>query len=68
LRRVEAYDGRSGIVWLLRDGRLVKERVQLGARLLDGRVQVTPPPNGHVVIDGRTDLREGRTARALDGA
>lgn len=64
LRRIEGYDGRSGTVWTLRDGRLAKERVQLGARLLDGRVEVKAA-SGAVVIDERSDLREGRAARAL---
>jgi HlyD family secretion protein len=68
LRYVEGYDGRSGTVWVLREGRLTKARVQLGARLLDGRVQVTSDPNGQLVVDERTDLREGRAARALNGA
>jgi HlyD family secretion protein len=64
LRRVEAYDGRSGTIWTLVDGRLARERVLLGARLLDGRVEVTSRPAGQVVIDERSDLREGRAARA----
>lgn len=41
LKFVEGYDGRSGIVWTLQDGRLAKRRVQIGERLLDGRVQIT---------------------------
>jgi HlyD family secretion protein len=68
LRRVEGYDGRSGTVWVLREGRLARERVQLGARLLDGRVQVTSDPKGQIVVDDRADLREGRAARPLGGS
>ncbi len=64
---VEGYDGRSGIVWTLRDGRLARQRVQLGERLLDGRVQVMSDLSGQVVIDSRTDLREGRAARPVSG-
>jgi HlyD family secretion protein len=64
LRAVEAYDGRSGTVWVVQDGRLAKRRVQLGERLIDGRVQVTSDPAGAVVVDERTDPREGRSARA----
>lgn len=63
LKHVEEYDGRSGVVWVLKDGRLGKLRVQLGERLLDGRIQVTSNPLGQVVIDDRTDLRAGRAGR-----
>ena len=64
LKFVEGYDGRSGTVWVLQDGRLAKRRVQIGERLLDGRVQITSDLPGAVVIDDRPDLREGRAARA----
>ncbi len=40
LKFVEGYDGRSGNVWLIDNGRLAKRKLQLGDRLLDGRVQV----------------------------
>jgi HlyD family secretion protein len=67
LRFVDAYDGRSGSIWVLRDGRLAKQRVQLGERLLDGRIEITTglQPGIEVVTDGRSDLREGRAARAI---
>ena len=68
LKFVEGYDGRSGVVWVLQDGRLAKRRVQLGERLLDGRVQIASELQGQVVIDDRTDLREGRAARARSGS
>jgi hypothetical protein len=55
-------------VWVLRDGRLARQRVQIGERLLDGRVQITSELPGPVVIDDRTDLREGRAARARSGS
>jgi HlyD family secretion protein len=64
LKFVEGYDGRSGTVWILQDGRLAKRRVEIGERLLDGRVQVTSDLPGPVVIDDRADLREGRAARS----
>jgi HlyD family secretion protein len=67
LKFVEGYDGRAGMVWILQDGRLAKRRLQFGARLLDGRVQITSEVPGEVVIDDRTDLREGRAARAIAG-
>ena len=63
LKFVEGYDGRSGVVWTLQDGRLAKRRVQLGERLLDGRVQITSDLSGSVVVDEAAGLREGRAAR-----
>jgi HlyD family secretion protein len=64
LKFVEGYNGRSGTVRILQDGRLAKRRVQIGERLLDGRVQVTSDLPGPVVIDDRAGLREGRAARS----
>lgn len=66
LRMVEGYDGRSGVVWMIEDGRLAKRRVPLGERLLDGRIQVGAdvPAHAEIVIEERSDLREGRAARA----
>jgi HlyD family secretion protein len=65
LKFVEKFDGRSGLVWLLENGRLSKRVVQLGERSLDGRVALITelPDNVQVVIDERNDLREGRAAR-----
>ncbi|MEA2836977.1 MAG: hypothetical protein QOD89_1527 [Bradyrhizobium sp.] len=63
LKSVEGYDGRSGTVWVLEDGRLAKHRVQIGERLLDGRVQITSELPGPVVVDDGSGLREGRAAR-----
>jgi HlyD family secretion protein len=64
LKSVEADDGRSGTIWLLRQGRLAKHRVELGERLIDGRVRITSELTGAPVVDDRPDLREGRAARA----
>jgi len=65
LKYVEAFDGRSGLVWLLDNGRLAKRHVQFGDRTIDGRVHiVTELGDGvEVVIDDRRDLRDGRAAR-----
>jgi HlyD family secretion protein len=67
LKLIEGYDGRSGTLWVLRDGRLAKQRLQLGDRLLDGRIQVTSklPAGVSIVVDDPASLREGRAARAI---
>lgn len=69
LRLVEAYDGRSGTVWIVRDGRLARQRVQFGDRLLDGRVHIVSelPANVSIVIEDAAGMREGRAARAAAG-
>jgi HlyD family secretion protein len=64
LKSVEAHDGRSGTIWLLREGRLARHRVELGEHLIDGRVRITTELTGAPVVDDRPDLREGRAARA----
>lgn len=68
LRFIDGYDGRAGTVWVLQDGRLARRRVQIGERLLDGRVQITSELPGSIVIDDRAGLREGRAARARSGS
>jgi len=67
LKYIDGYDGRSGIVWTLQEGRLARQRVQLGERLIDARIQIVSDPKGQVVIDDRTDLRPGRAARPQAG-
>ena len=68
LRFVEGYDGRSGAIWSLQNGRLAKQRVQFGERLLDGRIQIASDVRGEVVADDRTDMREGRAAHSRNGS
>jgi HlyD family secretion protein len=68
LKYVEGFDGRSGTIWMLQNGRLARQRVTLGERLLDGLIQVTSEIQGQVVADDRADLREGRAARPSDGS
>lgn len=65
LKAVEGFDGRSGVIWILRNGRLAKQRVELGARLLDGRVHVTSglAPGESAVVETQALLREGRATR-----
>ena len=68
LKFVEGYDGRSGTIWTLQNGRLARQQVQFGERLLDGRIQITSNVQGQVLIDDRSDLREGRAARSRNGS
>lgn len=68
LRFVEGFGGRSGTIWSLHNGRLARQPVQLGERLLDGRIQIISEVRGEVVADERTDLREGRAARRYGGS
>lgn len=65
LKFVEAFDGQAGLIWVLENGRLTKQRVQFGERLLDGRIQIASelPAKAEIVADDRSDLREGRAAR-----
>jgi HlyD family secretion protein len=67
LKYVEGYDGRSGTVWIVENGRLTRRRLQFGDRLLDGRVQVLTGPgsNAAIVLDSGSQLREGRAARSV---
>ena len=63
LRFVEGYDGRSGTVWVLQDGRLAKRRVQTR------RAVARRPRSGHVGIAGTgRDRRPVRSARRPRGA
>jgi HlyD family secretion protein len=64
LKFIEGYNGRFGTVWILQEGRLARRRVQIGERLLDGRVEITSNLPGRVVIDDGGGLREGRAARS----
>lgn len=68
LTAVADDDGRHGRVWVLRDGRLTRTRVELGARTLDGRVQIVAglAENDRLVAEPRPGLREGRRARAAE--
>jgi HlyD family secretion protein len=65
LKFVEAYDGRSGTIWLVQDNRLTQWQAQFGDRLLDGRIRIASeiPPGAAVVAHDPADLRAGRAAR-----
>ena len=67
LKFVEGYGGRSGTIWSLHNGRLARQAVRLGERLLDGRIHIVSEVRGEVVAGDRADLREGRAARRSGG-
>jgi HlyD family secretion protein len=66
LKFVEGYDGRSGTIWLIRNGRLTGWKTPLAERLLDGRVRIAGdiPAGAAIVASDPTGLRAGRAARA----
>jgi len=65
LRAVAAFDGRSGAVWTVEDGKLNRRLVGLGERLLDGRVLIVDgvPAGARVVVSVPEDgFKVGRKA------
>lgn len=66
LKFVEGYDGRSGTIWLIRNGRLTKWKTPFAERLLDGRVRIAGdiPAGAAIVASDPAGLRAGRAARA----
>ena len=69
-RNVDGFDGKSGLVWTVEDGRLVHRRVEFGNRLLDGRLEIRAglPQGARVVISQIAGAREGRAARIAQGS
>lgn len=67
---IQAYDGRTGRVWTVEDGRLAQRRVALGERTLDGRIAVVDelPPGVRVLAMPQPGLRVGRAARVAAGS
>jgi len=67
---VGGFDGTSGMVWTVEDGRLVKHEVRFGRRTLDGRLEIVSglPEQAEVVADLPFGLREGRRASAAGEA
>lgn len=67
---IDGYDGRTGRVWAVEDGRLTQREVGLGERMLDGRIAIVDdlPPGVQVVATPRSGLRVGRAARVAQPA
>lgn len=71
LYAIAKYNGRSGLVWTVENGKLARRTLAFADRLLDGRVLVAEPlPDGvHIVIDRDSSrLSEGRAARVEGSA
>jgi HlyD family secretion protein len=65
-----AFDGVTGSVWTVENGRLQKRQVRLGSRTLDGRVVITGglPDGVRPVTNPPKGAVEGRAARIAAGA
>ncbi len=62
---IEQYDGAAGFVWTIENGTLKRQRVALGKRALDSRIEILSgaPAGAQVVTALSSDMREGRWAR-----
>ena len=66
---VSRYDGASGTVWTVEEGRLKRRRVLFGQRTEDARLEIKDglPPGARVVAELGASLQEGRAARITEG-
>lgn len=64
---VHGFDGVSGTVWTVEDGRLAQRRVRFAARLIDARLAITEglPEGAAVAIAVGGAFAVGRSARAV---
>ena len=62
---VAEFDGKSGKIWVVNDGKLHRLAVKFGSRTLDGRLEITTPlPDGALAVSKlHSGLREGRGAK-----
>jgi HlyD family secretion protein len=67
---VEKFDGTSGMVWTVEDGRLARHEARFGRRTLDGRLELVDGlrEDAEVVVDLPFGLREGRRATVASEA
>jgi HlyD family secretion protein len=67
---VDKFDGTSGLVWMVEDGRLVRREARFARRTLDGRLELVDglPEDADVVVDLPFGPREGRLATVASEA
>lgn len=65
-KAIERFDGATGFLWVIRDGRLARLPARFGHRTHDGRVELVDglPDGAAVVAAIGTGLRDGRAAAA----
>lgn len=63
---VERFDGAQATVWIIENGRLKRQKVVLGRRSLDSRLEIVSgvPAGTQVAAVISPDFREGRAARS----
>jgi HlyD family secretion protein len=66
---ITAFDGASGVVWTVEDGRLNRRRLTFGKRTVDGRFEVRGglPDGAALPATLSPSFREGRGVRAAQG-
>lgn len=64
---IHGFDGATGTVWVIEDGRLARRRVRFAARLMDGSAAITDglPEDLPVAIRTGPGFAVGRAARAV---
>ncbi|WP_137128219.1 efflux RND transporter periplasmic adaptor subunit [Roseomonas sp. HF4] len=64
---IHGFDGATGTVWVVANGRLARREARFAARLMDGRAAITDglPPDTQVVTRVASGFAEGRAARAV---
>ena len=64
---VHGFDGASGTVWTVEQGRLAQRRLRFTARLVDARLALTEglPDGAEVVMRPQAGFAVGRSARAV---
>lgn len=67
-KNVEQYDGARGVVWTVRDSRLVKQEVTFHPKTLQGFLPIASglPEGTQVVVSAIVGLREGGRVRAVE--
>lgn len=61
LRNIEAFDGKSGTIWTVENGKLARRKVSLADKLLDGRILIA----GDMPEDARAILTTPGTGFAV---